>query len=355
MSQGFWKDDWETTRVRYVDWWAGRGLVISMWGHLEVEGIRHELVPEPLPARDLEQRWFDPAWRAAQLHHRLSRTDLRADILPVADTHLGPGSLAAILGARLVAGEDTIWIEAAAPDAPVVLDQANPWLRTHLDLVGACRELADGRYFVGCPDLVEGIDTLAGLRGVTPVMEQILMDPTSLLRDLQAVNAAWFDVFERIYQIINVDGEMAFCYFSLWAPGRMAKLQCDASVMISPSHFREFVVTFIAEQCRWLDYSMYHLDGVQAIHHLDALLEIEELDAIQWTPGAGQPQGGDVAWFDLYRQVRAAGKSVMATWVETDELAPLLDAVGPDGMHVLVNVRSPSDIDAALAIAERYR
>jgi hypothetical protein len=355
VSHALWKDDWDTTRARYLDWWAGRGLVISMWEHLDVDGICHEEVRVPAPPRDLDQRWFDADWRAADIHYRLSRSELRADIPPVANTQLGPGSLAACLGAELVGGEETIWIEALAPDAPVALDSANPWLRTHLNLVEACRRLSDGRYFVGCPDLMEGLDTLTGLRGVAPVMEQIVLDPEGLERDLQAVNDIWFDVFERIYQLINVDGEMAFCYFSLWAPGRMAKLQCDVSIMISPDHFRRFVVPYIAEQCRWLDHSMYHLDGVQAIHHLEALLEIEELKAVQWTPGVGQPQGGDPAWFDLYRQVRAAGKSVMATWVQTDELAPLLDAVGPEGVHVLMDFTSPRDIDAALAIAERYR
>jgi hypothetical protein len=355
MSRACWKADWDMSRARYLDWWDHRGLVISMWEHLEVDGICHEEVAAPPPARDLHQRWFDPDWRAADIHHRLSHSELRADIPPIANTHLGPGSLAACLGAELVGGEDTIWIEAAAPDAPVALDDANRWLRTHLDLVRASADLADGRYLVGCPDLIEGLDTLVGLRGVTPVMEQVLMDAEGLERDLRAVNEAWFDVFERIYEVINVDGEMAFCYFSLWSPGRMAKLQCDVSVMISPEHFRRLVVPYIAEQCRYLDHSLYHLDGVQAIHHLEALLEIEELNAVQWTPGVGQPQGGDPAWYDLYRRVRAAGKSVMATWVQTDELAPLLDAVGPDGMHVLMDFRSPADIDAALEIVERYR
>jgi hypothetical protein len=202
---------------------------------------------------------------------------------------------------------------------------------------------------------VEGLDTLTSLRGVAPVMEQMVLDPEGLQRDLQVVNDIWFAVFERIYHVINVDGGMAFCYFSLWSPGRMAKLQCDVSIMISPDHFRRFVVPYVEEQCRWLDHSMYHLDGVQAIRHLEALLEIEQLNAVQWTPGVGQPQGGDPAWFDLYRQVRAAGKSVMATWVQTDELAPLLDAVGPEGMHVLMDFKSPADIDAAMEIAERYR
>ena len=42
--------------------------------------------------------------------------------------------------------------------------------------------------------------------------------------------------------------------------------------------------TFTREQCRWLDHSLYHLDGTQALHQLPALLAIEELDAIEWTP-----------------------------------------------------------------------
>ena len=350
-----WKANWAESRGRYIDWWARRGLVVSMWEHLPTADRPHADVPEPPAARDLAQRWFDPAWRAMQLHHELAGSSLLGDILAVANTQLGPGSLAAALGADLLAGEDTIWIEPSAADAPVVLDEANPWLRLHLDLVTACRRLAGRRYFVGCPDLVEGLDTLAGLRGTTAVLEAMVDEPERLLADLQAVNDAWFAVFERIYDVINVDGEMAFCYFSLWAPGRMAKLQSDISIMISPAHFRRFVVPFVGEQARRLDHSLYHLDGVGAIRHLDAILEIEALDAVQWTPGAGQPQGGDPAWFDLYRRIRSAGKSIMATWVEVDELAPLLDAVGPAGTSVLVHARSERDIEAAIRIADRYR
>lgn len=355
LSDTLWKANWAESRAHYVDWWGRRGLVISMWEHLPTEGPPHADVPIPTPARDLDQRWFDPEWRAADLHRALANSSLLADILPVANTQLGPGSLAAALGADLLAGEDTIWIDPKGADAAVVLDEANPWLRLHLDLVTACRRLAGRSYFVGCPDLIEGLDTLAGLRGTTAVLEQMVDDPERLLADLQAVNDAWFEVFERIYEVINIDGEMAFCYFSLWAPGRMAKLQSDISTMISPGHFRRFVVPFIREQSRRLDFSLYHLDGVGAIRHLDAILEIEELDAVQWTPGAGEPQGGDPRWFDLYRRIRAAGKSIMPCWVELDELAPLLDAVGPAGTNVLMRVTSERDIRDALAIADRYR
>ena len=350
-----WKPGWDVSRARYLDWWDRRGLVISMWEHLEVEGISHEPASAPPPARDLEQKWFDTDWRAADIHYRLSRSELRADIPPVANTQLGPGSLAAVFGSELVGGEDTIWLEPVAPDAPLVFDETGPGLRRHLEIVEACKRLSDGRYFVGMPDLMEGLDTLTTVRGVAPVMEQIILEPERVEEDLQRINEVWFDVFDRIYDVIQVDGEMAFCYFSLWSPGKMAKLQCDVSLMISPTHFARFVVPFITEQCRWLDHSMYHLDGVQAIIHLDALLEIEELDAVQWTPGVGQPQGGDPTWFEMYRKIRAANKSVMASLVEVDELEALLDAVGPQGRHVLMEFRAPSDIDRTLEIVERYR
>ena len=351
-----WKDNWEESRQHYLDWWDRKGLVISMWEHIEKDGAPHESVTAVSSPKDLSQQWFDPEWRSAKLHETLSRSSFKADILPVANTHLGPGSLAAVLGAELDGRSDTIWIHARPKDSDeIVLDENNRWWKLHLDLVKACKRHAQGRYFVGCPDLIEGLDTLAALRGTQPTLLDMIDRPEELERQLQAVNDIWFEVFERIYQEINVDGEMAFCYFSIWAPGRTAKLQSDISTMISPKSFRRFVVPYIREQCQKLDYSLYHLDGVGAMRHLDALLEIEELDAIQWTPGVDQVQGGDPRWYDLYKRILAGGKSVMPSLVEVDELQPLLDAIGPAGVNVLVNFKTEKDIETAVNIASHYR
>jgi hypothetical protein len=356
MNEGLWKENWAESRQHYLDWWDRRGLVITMWEHLTKEGAPHAQVPAPPPARDWTQYWFDPEWRAANLHYRLSRSSFKADILPVASTHLGPGSLAAILGAELEGREDTIWIHPRSGDSHVIaLDESNSWLQLHLDLVQACKRLAQGNYFVGCPDLIEGLDTLAGLRGTQSVLLDTVDRPEELEAELQLVNDVWFTVFDQIYQVINNDGEMAFCYFSIWGPGRVAKLQSDISIMMSPKSFRRFVQPYIRQQCEWLDYSLYHLDGVGAIRHLDALLEIEELDAIQWTPGVGQPQGGDPCWYDLYKRILAGGKSIMPAWVEVDELQPLLDAVGSAGVNILMHFESERDIDRALEIASQFR
>jgi len=349
-----WKANFEESKRRYIDWWNGKGTVLSMWEHIDKEGLPYKNIPEPPAARDWQQFWFDPDWRSDYLNYKMSRYSYKADILPVANTQLGPGSLAAILGASLEGREDTIWIrENPDFDGKIVLDENNLWWRLHQDLLQQCVAKSNGHYMVGCPDLMEGLDTLAAIKGSDNILIDLLIDADNLLHQLQAVNDIYFKVFDRIYDIINIGGEMTFCYFSLWAPGKVSKLQCDISTMISEEDFRTFVQPFLRQQCDRIDYTLYHLDGVDAIRHLDAILELENLNAVQWTPGYGQPQGGDPRWYDLYSKILASGKSVMANWVQLDEIKPLIDNVGADGLHINVDFHSEKEIDAALKILGR--
>lgn len=353
--RSIWKENWEASKKNYLEWWSGRGLVISMWEHMEKEGEPHEEVPAPERHSNFDQYWFDPEWRARNLHYQLSRSVLKADIPPVANTHLGPGSLAAILGAILDGDQDTIWIKKPyALEPELALDENNKYWKIHRDLLSACRKYSDNRYYVGMPDLIEGLDTLASLKGTDQVLMDMLLSPDETLGALQKINDIYFEVFDRLYEIIRVGDEMAFCYFSLWAPGKVTKIQSDISVMFSEEDFRRFALPFFQEQCRKIDYTLYHLDGVDAIRHLNAILEIGELNAVQWTPGYGQPQGGNQVWFDLYKRIRAAGKSVMASWVTLDELRPLMDTVGPNGLHILMDFKSEKDVDEAIKIREQY-
>ena len=292
-----------------------------MWEHFQ-EGVKpHADIAPPAPARDLSQKWFDPQWRAEYLDWYVAHSSLMADMLPVANTQLGPGSLAAILGGVFEGGEDTIWIH---PDPnfndEIVFNPEHPNWLLHKELLKACKAKANGNYFVGMPDLMEGLDVLAALKGTDMVLLDTVMQSEVLEQQMQQINDIYFKVFDELYDIIREGDEMAFCYFSSWAPGKMSKLQSDISTMISQDDYRRFVQPFIREQCQKIDYTLYHLDGVGAMHHLPALLEIEELNAIQWTPGVGEPQGGSPKWYDLYKKILAGGKSVMACWETLEEL-----------------------------------
>lgn len=350
-----WKSNLEETKQSYINWWNHKGIILNMWEHFQ-EGVQpHAEITPPAPAKDLSQKWFDPQWRAEYLDWYVAHSSLKADILPVANTQLGPGSLAAILGGVFEGGEDTIWIH-PNPDFTdeIVFNPEHPNWILHKELLKACKAKANGHYFVGMPDLMEGLDVLAALKGTDRVLLDTVMQPEILEQQMQQINDIYFKVFDELYDIIREGDEMAFCYFSSWAPGKMSKLQSDISTMISQDDYRRFVQPFIREQCQKIDYTLYHLDGVGAMHHLPALLEIEELNAIQWTPGVGEPQGGSPKWYDLYKKILAGGKSVMACWVTLDELKPLLDHIGADGVHLEMDFHNEKEVEQAMRIVEEY-
>lgn len=354
-----WKPNLEETKKHYIDWWNHRGIVLNMWEHFQ-EGVKpHADVPMPPAPKSLDQKWFDPEWRAEYLDWYVAHSSMKADMLPVANTQLGPGSLAAILGGVFEGGEDTIWIH---PDPNYtddikfdINDPANKNWQLHKDLLRACKKKAKGNYYVGMPDLMEGMDVLAAMKGTDKVLLDTVTQPEVLERQMQQINDIYFQVFDELYDIIREGDEMAFCYFSSWAPGKMTKLQSDISTMISVEDYRRFVQPFIRQQCQKIDYTLYHLDGVGAMHHLPALLEIEELNAIQWTPGVGEPQGGSPKWYDLYKKILAAGKSIMACWVTLDELRPLLDNIGGSGVHIEMDFHNEDEVEKALRIVEEYQ
>lgn len=358
----FWKSNWQDTQRRFTDWWSHKGLLIGMWGAPQASRAIHDAAPCPAPPDSPEERWCNPEFRALQNHYRVACSEFPGDVLPLADTDLGPGSLALFFGSRPDFAEDTVWFhpsiegEEEEPELPALrFDPNNHWWRLTEQILERCVETARGRYLVACPDLIENIDVLCSLCGAESVCESMIERPEWVEQKIAEITDAWFAAYQRIYDIIRLDdGSSAFGAFYLWGPGKTAKVQCDSSAMISPPMFRRFVVPKLTEQCEWLDCSLYHLDGTQAVHHLDALLEIDALDAIEWTPQAGIETGGHPRWFDMYRRILDAGKSLQVVNVEHDEVLPLLDAIGHDGVYILTSFRSQTEAEQLLARIPSY-
>lgn len=357
-NQPFWASHWDRTRDRLAAWWRGNGLVVSVTAPAN-EPHDPTLIKPDLPADHLK-RWSTPSIRFRRAEYQLAQTFFGGEAFPYFDTEMGPGSLGMFLGAEPEFVVGTAWyhecIEDLATHPPLRFDRANAWVEAQLAIVQAGVEAAAGRFLVGMPDLIENIDCLAQLRGTQTLLMDMLETPELVEQRLWEINAAYFEAFDAIAPLIRDDrGGNAFSAFKIWGPGKTAKVQCDASVMFSPGMFRQFVVPPLTEQCQWLDHAMYHLDGTQAIVHLDALLEIEALDAVEWTPQAGEPQGGSPKWFDLYRRIKSAGKAVQAIAVAPEEVVPLIDAIGPAGTFVLTPAKTQAAAEELVKRVESYR
>ena len=358
-----WKRNWEETKQHFTDWWKQDGLVVGSWGGHRYEGGTHALVDEPPAADSVQDAYCNAPMRAQRNHWDLAHRLFPCDALPLSGTDLGPGSLALCLGCEPSFSRQTVWFEPCIQDVsepeslpPFQFDPANRWWRVHEETLKACAQLAGDHYMVACPDLVENIDILAAMREPQTLLMDMIERPEWVEQKMVEINQVWFDVYQRIYDIISLDdGSAAFGAFSIWGPGKTAKVQCDASAMFSPEMFRRFVVPTLDEQCRWLDYSIYHLDGTQALCHLDALLEIDALDAIEWTPQTGIEAGADPRWYDLYRRILKAGKSVQIMSVGVDNMLPLLDAIGGQGVYLMTGFSNAAHAEEIMIKAQPYR
>jgi len=362
-----WKPNWAEAKQHFSDWWMHRGLVLTTEGFPAT--TPHEAVSDPFasatgPNDDHSYYHKAPEWRARVNHYLLAKNDYLADTLPLAHTDIGPGSLALLLGSEPGFSPDTVWFHPTMMDddspesrPPLAFDPTSYWLRMHTETLRACAALGRGKYAVGCPDLVENLDILAALRDPQVLLMDMIERPEWVEEKIWEINQVWFDAYSRIYDIIKLeDGSAFWGAFGLWGPGRTAKVQCDTSSMFSPDMFKRFVVPALAAQCEWLDFSMFHLDGHQCLCHLDHLLAIEPLDAIEWTADPKVPGGGSPEWYPLYRRILAAGKSVQTIGVKLDEVIPLLDAVGGNGMYISVNSNNDRNaFERVAARVEQYR
>jgi 5-methyltetrahydrofolate--homocysteine methyltransferase len=342
------KPDWEESRKRFEAWWH-RGCLDRVL--LQVlapnEAKPEEKPPEP---NTLEEKWLSADYRIKAFEYQMASTYYGGDAFPYFDTHIGPGTMSLYLGSKPSFSEDTVWYNPCISDITTAdvpeFDENNPYWRATLDMVTKGVERLAGRALVSFPDLIEGLDTIASLVGTDQLLVYLVDAPEHVHRFQTALVDRYFDYYDRIYEIIkDEEGGSCFSAFQTYAPGRMAKVQCDFSAMISPAMFEEFVAPYLAKQCSRLDYSVFHLDGPCCLQHLDILLSIKELDAIQWTPGAGQPPACDESYIPLYRKIRNANKSCMIRGGTPEQARKLVEELGPEGLDIAISVSSPEIAD----------
>jgi hypothetical protein len=349
-----WKEDWATARQHHIDWWSGKGLVLWVTAPRETPA---DEVPPPPPPQSLEERWFSPQWRLKQQEYGLAHTYFGGDSFPMFSCVSAAGDLGAYVGCEVNLAENTVWCDPCIPDPPeafpaISLNREAQAFRKHMDMLRLAVRESRGRWLVTLPDLVENIDILSAMRGPQTLMFDMMDRPEWVEQKVLEINRAYFEAFDAFRNIVR-DAHDGNCFcFNIWGPGRTAKVQCDACAMFGPQMFRRFVAPALTEQCAWLDYALYHLDGEDCLVNLDELLAIEPLQAVEWTPrrlSVGD-SGGHPRHWDLYRRILAGGKAVQAVGVRFDEVLPLLDACGGHGMYIMT--RAPSE-EQARKLAER--
>jgi len=344
------RPDWEEARHRLTTWWHG-GDIGRPAMHIAVprsQPIEHiPALPEPegwvtsYSTRSLEYR-VNLALRACLNHDYFGEL---APVYPSGD--LAPNCLALYLGCRGVEMPDTVWCQPFLHDPEndtFGCDPDNFYWRFTRDAINQVKPLRQGKFLDQFPDLIEGLDTLAAMRGTERLLEDLLRRPAWVHASLRKITDLYFRYYDVLYDLLR--DEVGGSVFWIWAPGRIAKFQCDFSAMISPAMFRDFMLPLFAEMTERVSYSLYHWDGPGAIVHHDALLSLPRLHMLQWTPGAGVEDTWHPRWWPLYHKTLDAGKKLFIGAWTRDQLLGLKREFGERCKQMLITTAAHTPAEA---------
>jgi len=258
------------------------------------------------------------------------RTEYLGEAIPTVSPDLAPNCLALYLGCKGVEMPGTVWC-APCMDSPEAArfeyDPDNFYWRFSQRLGAEQVRLGRGRFMLQFPDLIEGLDTLAAMRGSEALLVALIERPEWVHACLRRITDLYFRYYDMLYDTMR--DEVGGSIYWLWGPGRTATFQCDFSAMISPDMFGEFMVPVLREMTERVSYPLYHWDGPGALPHHDHLLSLPKLACIQWTSGSGAEPAGDRRWWPLYHKTIEAGKKVHIGISSREELAGLKREFGP--------------------------
>ncbi|MCC6445246.1 MAG: hypothetical protein IT210_17525 [Armatimonadetes bacterium] len=342
MTSLLYRPGWEEARKRLTVWWNGGDIGRPA---MQITCPRSEPFEE-IPAMPEPEGWISH-YSTQSLPYRVNLalraclyTDYLAEAVPaVTPGDLAPNCLALYLGCHGVEMPETTWCEPCienAESARFAYDPENFYWRFSIEAYSEVAMLTDGKVLQQFPDLIEGLDTLAAMRGNHELLEDLLDRPEWVAASLRQITDRYFHHYDILYNLIR--DEVGGSVFWAWSPGRMAKFQCDFSAMISPAMFSDFMVPVLTEMSERIAHSMYHWDGPGALCHQDALLSIPRLDMIQWTPGAGSEPAWHNRWWPYYHKTLDAGKKLYI-WAENkDQLLALKAEFGEQIKGMLIAI-----------------
>lgn len=354
------KQDIEKVKERFDCFWgneyAGRALVavtapkqpgvnISMFHNSDIQMYKE-------PER-LKEYWENPHTIYQNNINRIENTYYAGEAFPVIFQNFGTSGHCNYIGAKPVYGNDTIWFDKGYSRLDEITGEiSTPAYKRHIKLTEYLSNNADDKYFIGMPDNTGTIDAIAHVFGSAELLLEMYENPVEVIKVINNVNRIWRKTSEKFYKIaesVNKGGAHAWMY--LLAPGRLQHMQCDLSVMISPVMYERFVIPELEYQMKWIDFPVYHFDGIEQERHLNHLLSLKKLMAIQWTEVAGQ--ASPTKYIPVLKRMQQAGKRLIIMCSKND-IVTLLENLSSKGLYLNLSADSPDEADEIVRLVEKY-
>jgi len=353
----YYKENWDETKERYIKWWNKKldGALIQVYS--PKEGISKRTIV--WDGWNLVRNIDNPEKGLEEFEVWCREIFFGRDAFPNLFVNYGTGVMAAFLGAVTPkVTNDTVWFEEPRPWDEVFkclnFNSDSFWWNLVKDTTKIALKRGKDKFIVAMTDYVGALNILADLRGTQNLLLDLNDEPEKVIFASKKLTELWFKYYTELSEIISKEQDGFSSWIPIWCPKRWYPVQCDFSYMISPKMFEKFVLPLIEEECRFLDYSIYHLDGPGEIPHLEMLLDIPELTGIQWVPGAGNPDCSSSKWYSLYKRIQARNKLLVLDIPNPMDLDSLFQEISPSGVFITTYSRTESEAKELLKKAKKW-
>jgi hypothetical protein len=357
----------ERKRDRHRRFWQpltkGEGAYIAVQSPVNDSGV---MPGRFRPAISNEENVLDVDYCLLKAEAAAANNYYGLDAIHTHFINFGPGVQAAFFGAPYIITPESVWFDTDPPITgwepmpDLTPDPGHPLYKAIEAQTRALCAASKGRFCVSYTDIGGQYDVLFSLRGEALLMD-MLECPETILAAEEKLDTAFIEYFNALTGIIGPTD----CGYTNWMPVvhdiPWYPIQCDMSVMISPAQFEKFVLPSLDRVSAAIGQSIYHLDGPEEIRFLDMLLSLRHVHAIQWVPlptfrlptGQYVQNFADAMSIDVYRRTLAAGKKIMLYGIRAEQIQPIFDAVGRDGIFIYSYSPGRKDADALVAHAEK--
>lgn len=340
------KDEWEQSKKRLTAWWDREVLdrccvSITVEKAKGLSDTKWTTLPEN--EEDRIKYWTDAEWLIKRSRYEMEHTWYGGEAFPLGYLNLGAAGHAGFFKDAEYSFTNTVWFYPTLGNLEEIEFDENSFLfwKT-LELAEELAKDSKGDYMVTMSDCTGNMDALSHLIGPEELLPLMLEEPEVVQKAMKKVQMVYERIHKETYERIKGVNEGGSCigWLRTWAPGFHAQMQSDMSVMISADMFREFIEPELRAQCEFLDYPLYHFDGIEQIRHLDTLLSIDKLRVIQWTQVEGQPPCTE--YIPELQRIQKAGKNLLII-VEPGQIRPLLENLSSKGLFLLVRAASKEE------------
>jgi len=344
------KENEKDARERLKAFWEGSSLGRPAL-YVVAKNPNYKETPWNGPDLFEQEKYMNPEWHSWHSNNLLNSRIYFAEAMPAVAIHCYGSTLmtlANLAGAKYKYHDEPFWMKPINDiwERPLPsFDKEHTFVKCMERCFVKVAQTIENKGFPYALGMVDGLTTLSILRGQEKLCFDIIENPEMVIKWSNALTDIYIKFYEHFYQFKKTLGyKDTSTFYHITTEGKFDSVECDFGVMLSNEMYEKYTLPNLRRMTEYLDYSIYHLDGIGQMRFLKLLKTLPKLRAIQWNPedwtvhpsiwlkDLKEIRNNKFSLYMFCKDVALLGRKSIAEFVE--EAVYLTKELGSDGLMI---------------------